>query len=95
MPARINKIRHDENTRAKIKVAHLCNRFQKHFDGEIELTPTQIQAGKILLDRALPVLQSVELSGEITTSKVIRAPAQSVTPAAWQEQHVPKQHTEH
>ena len=95
MPARINKIRHDENTRAKIKVAHLCRRFQAHFDGEIELTPTQIQAGKILLDRALPILQSVELSGEITTSKVIRAPAIAPTTQAWSEEHVPKQHTEH
>ena len=95
MPARIHKIRHDENTRAKIKVAELINRFQRHFDGECELTPTQLQAGKILLDRALPVLQSVEVSGEITTSKVIRAPDVTKTAAAWTAQHVPAQHTEH
>jgi hypothetical protein len=95
MPARIQKIRHDENTRAKIKVAELINRFQKHFDGEIELSPTQIQAGKILLDRALPILQSVEVSGEITTSKVIRSPAVSDTATAWASEHIPPQHTEH
>ena len=95
MPARIHKIRHDENTRAKIKVAHLINRFQRHFDGEIELTPTQIQAGKILLDRALPMLQSVEVSGEITTSKVIRSPAISATAQDWSDQHVPEHMTEH
>ena len=89
MPARINKIRHDENTRAKIQVAHLCRRFQSHFDGEIELTTTQIQAGKILLDRALPVLQSVEVSGEITTSKVIRAPAIAASTQEWTETHSP------
>ena len=95
MPARINKIRHDENTRAKIKVAELINRFQAHFRGEVELTATQIQAGKILLDRALPVLQSVELSGEVTTSKVIRAPSIANTPADWEATHVPAQFTEH
>ena len=96
MPARVTKIRHDENTRLKIKVAHLINRFQAHFDGELELSPTQIQAGKILLDRALPVLQSVEVSGEITTSKVIRAPAIADTTAAWSDEHIPQQHrTEH
>jgi len=89
MPARVTKIRHDENTRMKIKVAHLINRFQSHFDGELELTPTQIQAGKILLDRALPVLQSVELSGEVTTSKVIRAPVMAVSTEDWSEQHAP------
>ena len=95
MPPRINKIRHDENTRLKIKVGHLINRFQSHFDGELELSPTQIQAGKILLDRALPVLQSVEVSGEITTSKVIRAPQVEDTAQSWTKQHVPEQHTEH
>ena len=73
-------------------MAHLINRFQRHFDGECELTPTQIQAGKILLDRALPVLQSVEVSGEITTSKVIRAPAMATSTKDWAEQHSP-QHT--
>ena len=95
MPPRIQKIRHDENTRLKIKVAHLINRFQAHFDGDLELTATQIQAGKILLDRALPCLQSVEVSGEITTSKVIRAPAEATDAAAWSKNHVPQTHTEH
>lgn len=93
MPARINKIRHDENTRAKIKVAELCNRFHKHFMGECELTPTQIQAGKILLDRALPVLQSVEVSGEITTSKVIRTPAAPSSISTWLTDHSDKPET--
>jgi len=87
MPARVNKIRHDENTRAKIKVAELINRFHKHFMGECELTPTQVQAGKILLDRALPILQSVEISGEITTNKVIRTPPPVNEIAAWQKQY--------
>ena len=95
MPPRIQKIRHDENTRAKIKVAEIINRFQSHFDGGCELTPTQIQAGKILLDRALPILQSVEVSGEITTSKVIRSPSVSDTAKSWASEHVPAQHTEH
>jgi hypothetical protein len=95
MPPRINKIRHDENTRLKIKVASLINRFQAHFNGELELTATQIQAGKILLDRALPVLQSVEVSGEISTTKVIRAPAMQTDANSWQDQHFPETITEH
>ena len=49
-------------------------------------------SGQILLDRALPVLQSVEVSGEITTSKVIRAPAMANTTQDWSEKHNP-QHT--
>lgn len=93
MPARIKKIRHDENTRQKIRVAELCNRFHRHFMGKCELTPTQIQAGKILLDRALPVLQSVEISAEITTSKVIRTPTIAKTDISWLEQHGDKPET--
>ncbi|HEX2653543.1 MAG TPA: hypothetical protein VHN11_07825 [Xanthobacteraceae bacterium] len=87
MPARVKKIRHDENTRAKIQVAELVNRFHRHFMGLCDLSPTQIQAGKILLDRALPVLQSVEVSGEITTSKVIRTPTIAPDIASWQREH--------
>ncbi len=87
MPARVKKIRHDENTRTKIKVAELVNRFHRHFMGECELTPTQIQAGKILLDRALPVLQSVEVSAEITTTKVIRTPTVSPDISSWMNDH--------
>jgi len=89
MPPRINKIRHDENTRLKIKVAELINRFQKHFDGEVELSPTQIQAGKILLDRALPVLQSVEVSGDVTTTNVIRAPSVGKSTVEWSKEYAP------
>ena len=95
MPARINKIRHDENTRLKIRVTHLINRFQMHFDGELDMTPTQIQAGKILLDRARPCLQSVEVSGEITTSKVVRSPTVAKTAHDWAAEHVPDHITEH
>lgn len=40
-------------------------------------------------------LQSLQHSGEITTSKVIRAPAITPTVTDWQEQHVPKAFTEH
>jgi hypothetical protein len=40
-------------------------------------------------------LQTIQHSGEITTSKVIRSPAVSDTATAWASEHVPPQHTEH
>jgi hypothetical protein len=92
MPARITKIRHDENTRMKIKVSHIINRFQQHFDGLLELTSTQIKAGEILLDRALPRLQSVEVSGDISISRVLRAPEVIETIRDWNETYVPIEH---
>ncbi len=92
MPARINKIRHDENTRAKIQVAKILNLLHEHLEGMRKLESTQLKAAEILLSKALPSLQSVELSGEITTSKVIRAPALAISPTTWADEHVPKQH---
>lgn len=90
MPARINKIRHDENTRLKIKVGNIITYLQAHIEGIKELSATQLKACEILLRKSLPDLTSVEISGEITTSKVIRAPSLAVTPAAWADEHVPK-----
>ena len=40
-------------------------------------------------------LQSVQHSGEITTTKVIRAPILTPTVEEWTQEHVPKQFTEH
>lgn len=44
-----------------------------------------------------PRLNAVELSGEVTTSKVIRAPVVSKSPNDWANTHIPKhlQPTEH
>ena len=95
MPARVVKIRHDENTRLKIKVSHLINRMQRFFDGEITLSSAQVNAGRILLDRALPVLQSVEVSGEVSMPNVIRAPEIASTVDDWEKNHTPIQRTDH
>ncbi len=39
--------------RAKIQAAHLINGLQKHFDGDRELSATQLQSAKILLDKSI------------------------------------------
>jgi hypothetical protein len=96
MPPRINKIRHDENTRAKIKVGNIITYLQSHIRGEKELSATQLKACEILLRKALPDLTSVEVSGEISTTKVIRAPSIESDTDTWANQHVPEEHrTEH
>ncbi len=51
MPARIRKIRHDENTRLKIQAAKLVNLLHEHAFGLREMTTTQVAAAKTLLDR--------------------------------------------
>lgn len=83
MPARIRKIRHDEDTRTRIKVGNIINRLQKHVDGDIEMSATQLRAAEILLRKTLPDLTSVEHSGEVTTSYVMQMPPVAESTEEW------------
>lgn len=52
--------RQSKLTASGIRAGYLVSRLEKHADGEIEMSPTQIRAAEILLDRALPKLSAVE-----------------------------------
>lgn len=69
MAARTRKIRHDEETRAKIRTSQLINRLEGHVFGNVEMTATQVTAGLGLLRKTLPDISSVEHSGEIATKR--------------------------
>ena len=62
MAARTRKIRHDENTRDKIRVSQIINRLQNHIDGKIDLTTSQVSAANTLLRKCLPDLASTDLT---------------------------------
>ena len=64
MPARVNKIRHDETTRAKIQAAMIINRLQDCVAGKVTLDATQVSAAKTLLAKVLPDLTSTTLQGD-------------------------------
>lgn len=63
MAARTVKIRHDEETRAKIQTSQLINRLEDHILNDLDLKPTQVTAALGLLKKTLPDLANVELSG--------------------------------
>jgi hypothetical protein len=64
MPARIRKIRHDEETRNKIKTSQLVNRLTEHVLGNVELGATQVSAALGLLRKTLPDLTTTTLQGD-------------------------------
>lgn len=64
MAARTVKIRHDEETRAKIQTSQLINRLEDHILNDLDLKPTQVTAALGLLKKTLPDLANVELSGD-------------------------------
>lgn len=64
MAARTVKIRHDDETRAKIQVSQILNRLHNHLDGQCEMSQTQMKAAEILLRKSLPDLSSVTIGGD-------------------------------
>jgi hypothetical protein len=90
VPARVNKIRHDENTRLKIRVGNIINRLEKLVMGEIEMPPHAVTAALGLLRKRLPDMALVEHSGEITKTYVARMPSKSADIDEWRKKHAPQ-----
>ena len=69
MAARTTKIKHDDETRAKIQSSQLINFLQDHVFTGSEVKKTQITAALGLLKKTLPDLQSIEGAMDLTISK--------------------------
>lgn len=63
MAARHDRI-HSERVRERIKTTLLLERVQGHALGEVEMTPSQLQAAFGLLDRTVPKLSQVQHVGD-------------------------------
>ena len=90
VPARIKKIRHDDNTRAKIKAGNIIARLVKLIAGEIEMPPHAVTAALGLLRKTLPDLTSVEVSKDVTVTYVARMPRKQTSMEQWQNNYVPE-----
>lgn len=80
MPRGVGKL-HDATTRKRIQVSHIIKRLHDHIDGKAGMSATQVNAAKILLNKCLPDLQSIELSGEVEHSVATDKP---MTNEQWQ-----------
>ena len=60
--ARTSKVILHEKWREKIRASMIINRLRNHVLGRIELSTTQIQAARILLNKVVPDLSQVDLS---------------------------------
>ena len=63
-----------ERQRARIDTTLILGKLAGHIVGDDEMSATQIQAARILLDRTVPVLRAVEVQGnqEVRDVKTIR-----------------------
>jgi len=66
MAARLRKTHQDE-IRGKIQVSNLIHRVNEYAIGNLtdeDISPNRLNAIKLLLNKSLPDLQSIELTGE-------------------------------
>ncbi len=63
MAGRKKGYRHNEACRAKIRASQLINRMSKIAMGEVEADAQQVNAAKTLLNKVLPDLKAMELTG--------------------------------
>jgi hypothetical protein len=72
----------NEACREKIRTSAILGRLQRHINGKLDMTPTQVRAAEILLSKVLPSLQSAEIKADVT-QYVARLPEPAADAAAW------------
>jgi hypothetical protein len=66
LAARIRKT-HQDDVRKRIKVSNLLTRVQKYANGDLsdeDISPNRLNAIKLLLNKALPDLSSIQITGD-------------------------------
>ena len=58
--AKRNRAGLSENTRTRIQATMLVKRLEDHVLGKCDMSATQVQAARILLNKALPDLQAIQ-----------------------------------
>jgi hypothetical protein len=71
MAARL-KTRHQDDIRSKIQGSMIIQRLNQCIKGELFLTPEQVSCSKILLNKVLPDLKAVEMSGDLDLTHKVR-----------------------
>lgn len=76
--------------RARIRTSQLVNRLQKHVDGKVKLSATQVRAAEVLLARTLPTLTQTDLNvdGQLGTFDISDKPVTADEWAAQAEDHL-------
>jgi hypothetical protein len=71
-----------EACREKIRTSAILGRLQRHINGKLDMSPTQVRAAEILLAKVLPSLQSAEIKADVR-QYVARLPEPASDAAAW------------
>lgn len=64
MAARKHKIVLSDQWKEKIKTSNIMHRLMEHVMGANDMSPTQVNAAKILLSKVVPDLARTEMTGQ-------------------------------
>ena len=64
MAARTNKPLHADKTKRLIRASQLLNRLNSFANDEIQMTPAQVQAAKVVIGKEIPDLKAMEITGD-------------------------------
>jgi len=81
----------EDTVRKKIQTSQIVNRLISFVNGDVKLEAAQVTAALGLLKKALPDLTSVEHSGEIRKTYVVRMPVHAADMDEWQKRYAPPQ----
>ena len=89
MAVRLNRL-HQESVIEKIRASQLIKRLENHALGELEMTATQIQATKILLDKCVGnAATKIDVGGQ-QDNPINVSIAPELTPEQWLAAFAPK-----
>ena len=74
-----------EQLRKRIQTGRVLDRVQKCAKGEIEMSNIEMQAAKLLLDKAMPSMQAVQQEISETKSFVVETPKPVKDDTGWEE----------
>ena len=66
MAARKRKLVLTDQWKERIRAGVIMDRLLKHVHGDIEMSPTQVNAAKILLGKIVPDLSATKVEGDLT-----------------------------
>ncbi len=65
------RLKHQDDVRQKIQASHIIRRLCDHVEGKIELSPTQVQSARILLDKSVSNAPT-EIQGDMSVNVTVK-----------------------
>ena len=80
---------HKLRTLRKMRANNIIKKLEDHVEGSAEMSPTQIQAAKILLNKVIPDLKAIEQTGTMDVRNTVINAQPEASKDEWVSQFKP------